>query len=59
MFTLETPTHSQTSREMLYDRQRRRTLVEIPHCLKQEVLEEAHHIVHKTLQSETPHSLCV
>ena len=42
----------QTSREMLFDRQKRRPLVEIPRCLKLEVAEEAYHIVHKTLQSE-------
>lgn len=41
-----------TSKETLSERQKRRPLVEIPRCLKQEMLEEAHQIVHKTLQSE-------
>ena len=38
---------------MLFNRQKRRPLIELPRCLKLELLDEAQHIVHKTLQSES------
>jgi hypothetical protein len=48
----ESRPNTQNSKEMLCSRQKRRPLVEMPRVLQLELLEEAHHIVHKTLQSE-------
>lgn len=41
----------QSSKELLFNRQKRRPFVEVPHPLRLEILEEAHQIVTKTLQS--------